>query len=235
MSKYAPRQPRGRGDPSASQDFLASAADALTAPKPVPSIPPSQIPEVVAIDQATADGRRIYRENVPIPAATSSAVQDVEPQPTPSVSDPPLDLHSLPAWAPFFRDDTDDAEDNGAEPAAEEHARRYVNSVSFPTRYIISGGLMSTLGHSDEDVAARSPSIPRRASQSGRAQWVRGRHMPRVSATVSDSGSAQISLSGMLSRSPYMRVLPVSETHATSFPSSPGTISFFTIMRHQDS
>ena len=165
MSKYAPRKPRGRGDPSASQEFAASAADALAARQPPSSAPPWATPEVVSIDHATPDGRRIYRQNVPVPAATNSPAS-VQPQPDPSVDDPPLTYHSIPDWAPFFRNDIEDAEENGAEPAAQERARRYVNSVSFPTRYVISGSLMSKLGHPDEDMAARSPSVPRRASSS---------------------------------------------------------------------
>ena len=84
-------------------------------------------PQLVTVDYATTDQRRIYRETFPVPIPTTSSSND-DSGSAPSVDDPPL---SIPNWAPFFRDDgMDDAEDNTAEPSAQEHARRYVNSVS---------------------------------------------------------------------------------------------------------
>ena len=127
MSTYAPKKPRGRGDPGATQTFAISAADVLNALPPPPSVTPTAAPQLVTVDYATTDQRRIYRETFPVPIPTTSSSND-DSGSAPSVDDPPL---SIPNWAPFFRDDgMDDAEDNTAEPSAQEHARRYVNSVS---------------------------------------------------------------------------------------------------------
>ena len=129
MSRYAPKKPRGRGDPGATQAFTISAADVLNALPPPPSVTPAAAPQVVTVDYATTDQRRIYRETVPVPVPIPTASSSSNDAGTaPSVDDPPL---SIPNWAPFFRDDgMDNAEDNTAEPSAQEHARRYVNSVS---------------------------------------------------------------------------------------------------------
>ena len=135
MSKYAAKKPRGRGDPDATQTFCISAAEALNSHPPPPSVTPAAAPQVVTVDYATTDQRRIYRETVPVPIPTTSSSSN-DSGTTPSVDDPPL---SIPNWAPFFRDDgMDDAEDNTAEPSAQEHARRYVNSVSPRLHPVIS-------------------------------------------------------------------------------------------------
>ena len=127
MSKYAAKKPRGRGDPDATQTFRVSAADVLNALPPPASVTPTAAPQVVTVDCATTDQRRIYHKTLPVPIPTTSSYSN-DASAAPSVDDPPL---SIPNWAPFFRDDgMDDAEDNTAEPSAQEHARRYVNSVS---------------------------------------------------------------------------------------------------------
>ncbi len=108
-----------------SEDFYisASAATNRRSASITPSLPEG---ESVSIEQPTADGRRVHRETLPIP---TSSLSSRSASPAPSSGLPPLTVNTIPDWDTFFRPDEDHSAPSMAN-ELQEHARRYVNSVS---------------------------------------------------------------------------------------------------------
>ncbi len=152
------RRTRVEVDPDASEEFFISASDALrngrASSNPAPATQP------VSLEQATADRRRILRETIAVPTATPA------PAPaTPSDAVPgsiPYTLQSIPEWDAFFSPQDVSEEDPTA--VLEEHARRYLNSVSCYTPCISRlVADLAIIGRSHADLASRTGPISRRA------------------------------------------------------------------------
>ena len=135
----------GEGDDDGSDTFFVSSAAAtrrpsqlgssLPAPAPA-SAPASSLPaafQVVTLDSMTPDRRRIVRETLPIPAPSTSGTF-VECDTNSSATLPDMDAR-LPTldgaldWSQFFCDDAENVIQDVSNDV-EEHARRYLNSVS---------------------------------------------------------------------------------------------------------
>ena len=142
---------RNRVVEDALQDFSISAAEAIThATTAVPG--PASVPqaaEVVSIETTTADRRRIYHEFLPIPTsvqANASASSESAPNQSASINVPPLTVNSIPDWSPFFREDVNFTSGDDTEPLIQEHARRYLNSVSRFDINVLCGALTTVAG-----------------------------------------------------------------------------------------
>ena len=116
----------------------SSAAQRPRAPPPSVSAPPASASQLVYIDSITQDGRRIHREQLPIPGLSSLGSSAASLPPVDVTASYDLDHQDFysdmsghaSSPASFFRDS--DAEDrpSPATSELEEHARRYTNSVS---------------------------------------------------------------------------------------------------------
>ncbi len=121
------RRARVEADPDASEDFFISASDAVrngrASSTPVPAT------QSVSLEQATADRRRILRETVPVPVPTTLPAKSTEGNEF-SPESLPYTVHSIPDWDGFFQPQDVSQEDSDPSAVLEEHARRYLNSVS---------------------------------------------------------------------------------------------------------
>ncbi len=127
MSKRS-RRARAEVDPDASEDFFISASDALRNGRA--SSTPVGTGQSVSIEEATADRRRIHRETVPVPTPTAAPATAADANNF-SADSLPYTLQSIPAWDTFFQPQEPCQEQEDASAVLEEHARRYLNSVSM--------------------------------------------------------------------------------------------------------
>ena len=141
-----------------SEVFFVSAAAAAAARPPsnlgfsLPSpATPASSSQFVSLDTVTSDQRRIIREILPIPSRPIPGLSN----PSMASSPPELTTHypsinDIPNWDQFFVGD-DEIITVDVDTEVEEHARRYLNSVSahyampgVPELRRTSGGSSST-------------------------------------------------------------------------------------------
>ena len=135
MSKRA-RTSHTLPDPDCFQSFYISSLEAIrNAPARHTEQTSSQ--QTVSLDTASADKHRILRESLPIPPIPAAAASSASPAVATDfdVNAAPITLQSIPYWDSFFRDDEESVEYQlDANTEVEEHARRYINSVSLLAR-----------------------------------------------------------------------------------------------------
>ncbi len=169
MSKRSRRSRVLQVDPDASEDFFISASDALRNGRA--SSTPAGTGQSVSLEEATADRRRIHRETVPVPTPTAAAATTSTDANHFSPDSLPYTLQSIPDWDTFFQPQEPSQEDASA--VLEEHARRYLNSVSRVHMSMRSGRLTRIVGCSHANLASRTGPVPRRARSTGRARGLR--------------------------------------------------------------
>ncbi len=123
---------RALQDDTAVEDFTITAADAVRQ-RSHSSTPSTLNPgQTVSVDEASTDRRRIRREAVTFPTPATADAAPTQALAA-NANDPPLTAKSIPDWAAFFREDDNTVVQPAEASALEEHARRYLNSVSALT------------------------------------------------------------------------------------------------------